>query len=320
MSGAENHQPDTEGDWMARKAAAVQAYLEWMPMRDPEAGKMRDAVWRKFDIGDLATLFLLETRLTARGEDITIDEIGLAADNQKLAVANGIKAKINDPNRRMMGPEQEAWLEEGFKASVASGKKWQVLGNQTVMAKIFMPDLKKGLSPEQYAQVSPGSRRFYESAKYGLEWDLDAWSGFPRSRDRLYASAKAANAKLVVLSGDSHTAWANELFDDNKRRWGVEFACTSVTSNGAGDSIPFKELNWLMPETNGDVLYYNAFDKGYTRLTLTADRVEAEYIKVSTIRSKDYFASTDAKFFARAAEIGMGGLQRLIGGSPVTKG
>src|SRR5262249_25119219 len=79
-TGAENHQPETEGEWSVRKQAAVQAYLEWMPMRDPPAGRPREAVWRKFDIGDLATLFLLESRLVGRGEDITIDEVGLAAD------------------------------------------------------------------------------------------------------------------------------------------------------------------------------------------------------------------------------------------------
>src|SRR5689334_402829 len=76
-TGAENHQPETEGDWSKRKAEAVQAYLEWMPVRDPDAGRPREAIWHKVDIGDLATLFLLESRLVGRGEDITIDEIGL---------------------------------------------------------------------------------------------------------------------------------------------------------------------------------------------------------------------------------------------------
>jgi phosphodiesterase/alkaline phosphatase D-like protein len=289
-------------------------------MRDPEAGKPREAVWRKFDIGDLATLFLIETRLTARGDDISLDDFVKAPDAGKQAAANAVKAKVNDPNRRMMAPEQEAWLEEGLKASTASGKKWQVLGNQTVMAKIRLPDLKKGLTPEQYASVPAARRDRWQSAKYGLEWDLDAWSGFPLSRERLFASARKANARLVVLSGDSHTAWANELHDNRRQRWGVEFACTSITSSGLGDALPFKELNWMMPEANDEVVYYNAFDKGYTLLTLKADRVEGEYIKVSSIRSKDYFATTDARFLARAAEIGMGGLQRPISSGQVTKG
>lgn len=319
--GAENHQTETEGSWADRKAAAVQAYMEWMPVRDPVAGSPREAIYRKFDIGDLATLFLLESRLIARGMDLTIDEVGLAADNQKQAVANTLMAKVNDPNRTLLGPQQEAWLAEGLKASVQSGKKWQVLGNQVTMARVKMPDLQKGLPAEKYGQVSAGSRRFWESAKYGLPWNLDSWSGFPVARERLYASAKAAKAKLVTLTGDTHTAWANELHDAAGQKRGVEFGCTSITSNGAGDNMPFEEINWLMPEANEEVVFYNAFSKGYTLLTLKADQVEAEFIKVSTVRSPDYFASTDAKFIARPDEVGnMGGLQRPMGGGAITSG
>jgi alkaline phosphatase D len=320
-AGAENHQPETEGAWSDRKAAAVQCYLEWMPIRDPAPGRPREAIFRKFDIGDLATLFVLESRLIARGQDLTIDEVGLAPDNQKQAVANAIMAKVNDPGRTLLGPEQEAWLAEGMKASVDSGRKWQVLGNQVTMARVKMPDLQKGLDPVKYAQVSPGNKRFWESAKWGLPWNLDSWSGFPVARERLYASARAANARIVTLTGDTHTAWANELHDSKGVRVGVEFGCTSITSNGAGDSLPFEDLNWLMAEANEEVVYYNAFSKGFTLLTLKADQVEAEFVKVSTIRSQDYFASTDARFIARTGENGgMGNLQRPMGGGAVTSG
>ncbi len=320
-NGAENHQAETEGDWNERKAAAVQCYLEWMPIRDPAPGRPREAIFRKFDIGDLATIFVLESRLIARGQDLTIDEVGLAPENQKQAVAKAIMAKVNDPSRTLLGPEQEAWLAEGLKESVASGKKWQVLGNQVTMARVKMPDLEKNLDPSKYATVPAGSKRFWASAKYGLPWNLDSWSGFPVARERLYASARAAKARVVTLTGDTHTAWANELRDDKGYRVGVEFGCTSVTSNGAGDSMPFEDLNWLMPDANEEVVYYNAFSKGFTVLTLKADQVEAEFVKVSTIRSRDYFASTDARFIARADETGgMGGLQRPMGGGAITSG
>lgn len=320
-TGAENHQPETEGDWSVRKAAAVQAYLEWMPVREPVPGRAREAIWRKFDIGDLATLFLLESRLVGRGEDLTFDEIFMAPDVDRPPIIEALKAKINDPARTMLGPEQEAWLAEGLKQSAQAGKKWQVLGNQVTMAKVKMPDLQKYLPADKYATVSPGAKRFYATARWGFEWNPDAWSGFPAARERLYASAKAAKARLVTLTGDTHTAWANELHDSSGQKRGVEFGCTSVTSNGAGDNLPFEELNWMMPEANDEVLYYNAFSKGFTLLTLKADLVEAEFIKVSTIKSRDFFASTDAKFIARENEVGgMGGLQRIMGGANITAG
>jgi len=63
--GAENHQ-DGEGDWQARKRAALQAYYEWMPIRDPEPGRAFEAVNRTFQFGDLLSLIMLETRLQAR--------------------------------------------------------------------------------------------------------------------------------------------------------------------------------------------------------------------------------------------------------------
>jgi alkaline phosphatase D len=320
-TGAENHQTETEGDWSARKAQAVQAYLEWMPMRDPEPSRPREAVWRKFDIGDLATLFLLESRLVGRGEDLSFDEIFLAPDAQRQALADALKAKISAPDRTMLGFEQEAWLAESLKASTATGKKWQVLGNQVTMAKIKMPELQTGLSPDKWESVPPGSRRFYATARYGLEWNMDSWCGFPLARERLYASAKAANARLITLAGDTHTAWANQLHDKEGQIRGVEFACTSVTSNGAGDSLPLQELNWLVPEANDEVLYYNAFAKGFTLVTLKADRVEAEYVAVSTIRSRDYFASTDARFVTRYDPSGLvGGLRKIVTSDTITSG
>jgi alkaline phosphatase D len=63
--GADNHQPEREGSWANRKAAALQAWFEWMPIRDTRAPPAR-AVFRAFRFGDLATLFMLETRLLAR--------------------------------------------------------------------------------------------------------------------------------------------------------------------------------------------------------------------------------------------------------------
>ncbi len=318
-TGAENHQVDTEGDWSARKAQAVQAYLEWMPMRDPAPGRPREAVWRKFDIGDLATLFLLESRLVGRGEDVTFDELFRAPDAERPALANALKAKINAPDRTMLGFEQEAWLADGLKQSTVASRKWQVLGNQVTMAKVKMPDLQTGLSPDRWERVPQGSRRSWSTARYGLEWNMDSWCGFPGARERLYAAAKAANARLVTLAGDTHTAWANQLHDNAGQQRGVEFGCTSVTSNGAGDSLPFEELNWLMAEANDEVLYYNAFAKGFTLVTLKSDQVEAEFVKVSTIRSRDYFAATDARFVARMNEAGgIGGLQKVMGASQIT--
>jgi alkaline phosphatase D len=316
-TGAENHQPDKEGDWSERKAAAVQAYLEWMPVRDPEPGRAREALWRRFEIGDLATLLLLESRLTGRGEDLTLASFAASAPGDRQAAADALLARVNDPQRTMLGFEQEAWLAAALESSSASGKIWQVLGNQVTMAKVRLPDLEAKLAPEQLRQLPPATPVRFTSGRYGLPWNLDAWGGFPEARRRLYQAAKKARSRLVTLTGDTHTAWANELHDDDGWRLGVEFGCTSVTSPGMGESIPFREINWLMAEANDEVAYYNAFDKGCTVVSLMPDRVEAEFVKVSTVLSQDYFASVDARFFAVPAETGVGPLQRPMSSQSV---
>lgn len=66
-AGAENHNED-EGDFEARKEAAIRAYHEWMPIRDNKAGK--DKIFRTFDIGGLASLIMLDTRLYGRDKQL----------------------------------------------------------------------------------------------------------------------------------------------------------------------------------------------------------------------------------------------------------
>ena len=56
---------------MMAHGAAVQAYLEWMPIRDP-APSDPFGVKRSFAFGDLATLVMPETRLKARSEQLSL--------------------------------------------------------------------------------------------------------------------------------------------------------------------------------------------------------------------------------------------------------
>jgi alkaline phosphatase D len=74
LGGAENHQPETEGEWRTRKNAALQAYFEWMPIRDPQPGKPWESINRGFQFGDLATLLMVETRLLARSHQAVLGD------------------------------------------------------------------------------------------------------------------------------------------------------------------------------------------------------------------------------------------------------
>ena len=63
-TGAENHQP-ADGDFTARRNAAYQAFLEWLPVRDTGSAR-QPLIYRSFAIGDLADLVMLDTRLAGR--------------------------------------------------------------------------------------------------------------------------------------------------------------------------------------------------------------------------------------------------------------
>ena len=52
------------------------------------------------------------------------------------------------------------------------------------------------------------------------------------ARETVLGTARTLDKNLVVLSGDTHNAWANDLQDLAGRQVGVEFATPGVTSPG----------------------------------------------------------------------------------------
>src|SRR5690606_9640562 len=119
--GADNHQKE-DGDWAARRAAAMQAWREWMPVRDSMGPDFR--LYRQFAFGDLLDLFMLDTRIVGRDQQVSPRDV----------------AAIEDPSRQLLGPQQEEWLFAGLRDSTAAGKPWQILGQQVM----FSPQVPAG--------------------------------------------------------------------------------------------------------------------------------------------------------------------------------
>lgn len=103
---------------------------------------------------------------------------------------------------------------------------------------------------------------------------------------------------LIVLTGDTHEWWANELFAKDGRRMGVELATSAVTSPGG--SAYFGEdaetYSRLLNERNAMVRHHNPFGKGYIDLALGRDGAHADFVVVDTIMKKDYTATVDVSF------------------------
>ncbi|MEO1187893.1 MAG: alkaline phosphatase D family protein [Pseudomonadota bacterium] len=308
-SGAENHNPEEgEGNWTDRKQAAVQAYLEWMPVRDPEVGKAREALYRRFDFGDVASVICLETRLTGRSDEISwFTELGGLEPAAVPVAAMNAMVRVQAPERTMLGATQEQWLDAELKDSTAKSKTWQVLANQIIMARVRPPNFENTLSDDQKAAQDVGYvQQLIPFSQLGLPWNLDAWDGFPAARDRLYESAKAAGARLVTLTGDTHTAWANTLRDADDEQRGVEFGCTSVTSPGFGTYMKdVPDLGAQFADANAEVDFYDPNGNGWTMVTLTADDVRADYRKVSDVRAETFTASDVTAYISRRTDDGM---------------
>ena len=299
-AGAENHNPEAgEGNWSDRKQAAVQAYLEWMPVRDPEVGKAREALYRRFDFGDVASVICLETRLTGRSDEISwFAELGGLEPAAIPLAAMNTMVRVQAPDRTMLGAAQEAWLDAQLKDSTAKSKSWQVLANQIVMARVRPPNFENTLSDEQKAAQDIGYvQQLIPFSQLGLPWNLDAWDGFPAARDRLYASAKDAGARLVTLTGDTHTAWANTLRDGDDELRGVEFGCTSVTSPGFGTYMKdVPDIGAQFADANPEVDFHDPNGNGWTLVTLTADDVSAQFRKVSDVKAETFTSSLAATY------------------------
>ena len=282
-----------------------------MPVRDPNRGQFRESIYRAFDFGDVATVFCLESRLTGRSDEISwFTEFAGKTPEEIPATAMTTMQRVADPARTMLGAEQETWLANGFATSTGAGKAWQVLANQTVMANVVPPNFQQTLSEDAIAAVdNPFVERIVAFSQMGLPWNLDAWDGFPAARERLFSGAADAGARLVTFTGDTHTAWANNLHDANGDLRGVEFGCTSVTSPGLGTTLPVPDLGQQFVDANEDVVFHDPFGSGYTLVELTTDTVKADFVKVSTIVEETYTAETVARFESERAENGLTALK-----------
>lgn len=238
--GAVNHN-EGEGDWEVRKASALKAYAEWMPVRQPTFTDQQ--VYHKVTIGNLLSIYFLDTRLAGRDEQLQV-----------------IDPNFNSENRRLLGLPQLDWL---ITEMANSTTKWNVVAQQVMMAPLSVN---------------------------GIAVNTDQWDGYPAERDRLYDAWIENNIQnIVVLTGDIHTSWGNELPKSfnllgQYESMGVEFVVTSITSPGLIDN----DVATLAIQTgNPHIKYADLFQHGYMVLDVRHDKVQNDWYYVNTIETKD---------------------------------
>ncbi|KAG4270348.1 alkaline phosphatase [Fusarium proliferatum] len=234
----------------ARKANAVRAYFEWMPIRQTD---MDDGlrVWRSFQLGKLMDLVMLDTRLYDRSK-------GVDYVNEKY-----IEKISDDPSRTLMGGRQENWFYRSLSESKDRNATWRVIGNQIVFSHI------KG-----------------DAAGGGDTWD-GYIANRNRTLNHLYKNKIDNN---IFLSGDSHMNWVSDLAWLGTKKYnpktgkgaiGAEFAGTAVSSWGTSGLKSIEpdagKLARKAIAENKELFWQEGYYRGYFHLSVSPKNVSAQF-------------------------------------------
>lgn len=243
----------------ARRAAAFQAFYEHMPMRKSAmpAG-INMQVYRKFAYGNLVDINILDTRQYRSVPNCKTQEQSPCPDRVDLS-------------RTIMGEEQEKWLFGNLESSSA---RWNVLAQQVLMVQ---KDDREG-----------------PATGFGS----DRWDGFVACRNRLFDVIRKNNlTNVVVLTGDSHQNWVNDLKDDfdnpASATLATEFGGTSISSGGNGLDLS-RHGKTAMAE-NPHIRFVNS-QRGYVRCKVTPTKWQTDFRVVPFIDKPGAPISTRASF------------------------
>jgi alkaline phosphatase D len=224
-----------------RRAAAYQAWWEHQPVKVPRAQSWSDlTITRSINWGSLARFWMLDTRQYRDDQ--------ACGDGTVAPCAESL-----DPKRGLLGATQEQWLVNGVGASKSH---WQVLANQVMMAP------------------------YDAAAGDEVRVSMDQWSGYPVARDRLLnALTKRAANRTVVITGDIHSNWVNEVHSDfsrpDKPVVAAEFVGTSISSEGDGQAFNPTRLA-TMQRDNPHLKWYQG-RRGYVRCHVDERAWAADY-------------------------------------------
>jgi len=259
--GATNHTPGAEGDWPVRRAAAQQAYAEWMPVRFGPDGE----IYRRLRFGTLASLSMLDLRTYRSEQPATL-----------------LDPAIDDPARTMTGPEQEDFLLDGL---LDESVQWKLVGNPVMIAPIAFPGLLDIHAKRAIATLihtpRPGS---------DMPYNVDTWDGYGAERARLLGQLRDHGVTgAVFLTGDIHSGWAADLPADTAaypttgESVGVELVCTSLTSDNIDDILGSRprtrslSVERAIQRNNPHVKYLDLDSHGFSVLDVTPERVQMDW-------------------------------------------
>ncbi len=213
--------------------------------------------------------------------DLTMLDTRLEARDRQAA-ANS--PDILSPSRTLLGPAQEEWLFRKMLTSKERGAAWRLLGQQVMMAQLLNTD--------------------------GSPFNADQWDGYVASRNRIlgYLAAQRID-NVVVLTGDIHTSWANEIAANPfaagtalATRQAVEFVTPAVTSPGIDDAAQAAGFAAQIRATHPHVQFVELFRRGYMILDVDRMRAQAQFYHLRTIRERQAQEDLAGTYFAANGE------------------
>jgi len=248
-------------EFSARRAAAYQAYWEHLPLRAHRPVGAAMTMHRRLAFGSLAEFHVLDTR-QHRSDQIAGDAWQPTTPERA------------DPNRTMLGAEQQRWLNDGLAASEAT---WNVVAQQVIAGRL---------------DVDPSDRDVL---------NVDTWDGYPAAQQHLY-DALATATNPVVLTGDLHAGYAldvrSPVDDSNAAPIAAEFAATSISSGGDGEDLSATGQHLL--DANPHLHFANQ-RRGYLRCRLTPRHMTVDFRTVGYVTgASDAPVATTRSFVVEA--------------------
>ncbi len=304
--GAENHNAG-EGDYLRRRARAHRAYDEWMPARMSSTAALGDGarLYRRLRWGQLAEISMLDLR-TYRSRQV---------DTTTPSPAPAPEEEVNDPDRTIMGQRQLRWLKESLTRKRAL---WKLIGNPVMIAPVTFAQVPRDL-------ITPINDVTGLLPQDGFPYNVDQWDGYTADRREILdyiADHHVENALFVT--GDIHSGWACELPFDVATypvtpSAGVEFVCSSVTSNNLDDitGSPPRTTSLAVEDVikanNRHVKYLNFDDHGFSVLDLTARRAQMDWFVVADRSDRRTAITHTASYATRVGTNKVVAVERPVG-------
>ena len=209
-----------------------------------------------------------------------------------------------EPDRTILGADQEQWLDSELQASTERGATWQVVGQQVLMGKLRLPVLTN--EQLKIDQAEPYVRQIMEMmqvlAPAQMPFNLDAWDGYAACRDRVFSSFAEHGTNPVVLAGDTHNAWAFNLADSNGQAVGVEVGTPGVSSPGLETYLPTDpaELGKAIQDASVELFAVDTAQRGWSEMTLTPEAMTNQWHFVSTVLDRDFTVERGALQYCKA--------------------